>query len=99
MAAEYNSAVNPTPRRRSRGELHAAADEPEGTRFEELPETGRDRQSAVAAEPAWLADGPDPLDPEAGRDPATKAAQERHQAQIADSRRQEILGRDRKSVV
>ncbi len=32
-------------------------------------------------------------DPEAGKDPAAKAAQEKRQAEIADSRKREILGR------
>ncbi|HUG30353.1 MAG TPA: UvrD-helicase domain-containing protein [Candidatus Limnocylindria bacterium] len=82
--------MNPTPSRRGRDRADAAAPEPEGTRFEEVPETAPE---ALPSEPEWLSGAPDPLDPEAGRDPAAKAAQERHQAQIADSRRQEILGR------
>src|SRR4029450_11419530 len=36
---------------------------------------------------------PDMADPEAAKDPAVKAAQEKHQAEIADSRKREILGR------
>jgi DNA helicase-2/ATP-dependent DNA helicase PcrA len=82
--------VNPTPRRRTRGRVDEVAPEPEGTRFEEVFEVAPD---ALPAEPAWLADGPEPLDPEAGRDAKSKAEQARYQAEVADSRRQEILGR------
>jgi DNA helicase-2/ATP-dependent DNA helicase PcrA len=82
--------VNPTPRRRGRDRVEPAAQEPEGPRFEEVPEVPAE---ATLSEPDWLSGAPDQLDPEAGNDPAAKAAQERHQAQIADSRRQEILGR------
>ena len=82
--------MNPSPRRRPNQRAADPVPEPERPEFAEVPEVDA---AALPAEPAWLADGPDPLDPEAGRDPATKAAQERHQAQIADSRRQEILGR------
>ena len=67
-----------------------AAPEPEGTRFDELPEAAAD---AGPAEPAWLSDVPEAQDPDAWRDPAVRALQEKRQAEIADSRRQEILGR------
>ena len=88
--ADYNPGVNPTPRRRGRDRAEAAAQEPEGPRFDEVAEASPE---ALPSEPEWLSGAPDPIDPEAGRDPAAKAAQERHLAQIADSRRQEILGR------
>jgi DNA helicase-2/ATP-dependent DNA helicase PcrA len=81
--------VNPTPRRRGRARPDEAAPEPEGTRFEEVSEVAPE----ALAEPAWLSDGPDPMDPEAGGDPAAKAEQARYQAEVADSRRREILSR------
>ncbi len=63
----------------------------EGTQFAELP----DGPAAAPDEPAWLRDagGTDGPDPEAGRDPKVKAEQDRYQAEVADSRRREILGR------
>ena len=72
----------------------AASDEDapiEGTEFAQLPEAA----ATAPEEPEWLrqagtSDGPDP---EAGRDPKAKAEQERYQAEVADSRRREILGR------
>ncbi len=86
--------MNPTPRRRGRDRAVEAVPEPEGTQFEELAEAGVEM---APAEPGWLADGSTEgvagQDPEAWKDPAVKAQQERHQAEIADSRRQEILGR------
>jgi DNA helicase-2/ATP-dependent DNA helicase PcrA len=82
--------VNPTPRRRVRGRVDDAAPEPEGPRFDEVPEVPPE---ALRDEPAWLSGSPDPLDPEAGRDPKAQAEQARYQAEIADSRRREILGR------
>jgi DNA helicase II / ATP-dependent DNA helicase PcrA len=86
--------VTPTPRRRGRDRVDDAAPEPEGTRFEELPAPAEtEAAAALPAEPAWLSEAPDGEDPEAWKDPKVQAAQERHQAQIADSRRQEILGR------
>jgi DNA helicase II / ATP-dependent DNA helicase PcrA len=87
-------AVNPTPRRRGRDRPNEAAPEPEGTRFEELaPPAPGEAAAALPAEPAWLSDAPDDQDPEAWKDPALRAQQDRHQAEVADSRRREILGR------
>jgi DNA helicase-2/ATP-dependent DNA helicase PcrA len=87
--------VNPTPSRRSRGPLDEAAPEAEGTRFDELPPpVPGEAAAALPAEPDWLAQAPtDERDPEARLDPKAKAAQEKHQAEIADSRKREILGR------
>ena len=86
--------VNPTSRRRGRDRVDDAAQEPEGTRFEELPHAvPGDAAAALPDEPAWLTDAPLAEDPEAWKDPKARAAQEKHQAEIADSRRQEILGR------
>ena len=91
---DYNSAVNPTPRRRGRARLDEAVPEPEGTRFEELaPPTPGEVAAALPPEPDWLSEAPDAGDPEAWKDPALKAQQARHQAEVADSRRREILGR------
>ncbi|MEO8274500.1 MAG: UvrD-helicase domain-containing protein, partial [Chloroflexota bacterium] len=72
----------------------AASDEDapiEGTAFAELPES----TASAPEEPEWLrqAAAPDGPDPEAGRDPKAKAEQDRYQAEVADSRRREILGR------
>jgi len=86
--------VNPSPRRRGRDRSDAPAEEPEGTRFEEVAPTPGEAAAALPAEPDWLAEvPPDERDPEARLDPAAKAAQEKHQAEIVDSRRREILGR------
>ncbi len=76
-------------------ELDPNAAEPEGTRFEELPPPIEGEASAaLPAEPAWLSEAPtDERDPEARPDAAALAAQEKHQAEVADSRRREILGR------
>jgi DNA helicase-2/ATP-dependent DNA helicase PcrA len=86
--------VTPTPRRRGRVRVDDAAFEGEGTRFEEVaaPVPG-EAAAALPAEPTWLSEAPDLADPEAGKDPAAKAAQEKHQAEVADSRKREILGR------
>jgi DNA helicase II / ATP-dependent DNA helicase PcrA len=86
--------VTPTPRRRGRDRVADAAFEGEGTRFEEVaaPAPG-EAAAALPAEPTWLSEAPDMTDPEAATDPAAKAAQEKHQAEIADSRTREILGR------
>jgi DNA helicase-2/ATP-dependent DNA helicase PcrA len=86
--------VNPSPRRRGRDRLDEAAPEPEGTRFEELPPVPGEAATALPAEPDWLAEAPpDERDPEARPDAAARAAQDRYQAEIADSRKREILGR------
>jgi len=87
--------VSPNPRRSHPPAFDSAADEPEGTRFDELaPTAPGDAGAALPEEPAWLTDAPlDDRDPEARPDAATKARQEEHQRQVADSRRQEILGR------
>jgi DNA helicase II / ATP-dependent DNA helicase PcrA len=87
--------VNPTSRRSSRDRLEDAAQEPEGTRFEELPApTPGEATAALPAEPTWLSEAPDEAqDPEAWRDPAVRARQEKHQAELADSRQREILSR------
>jgi len=86
--------VSPTPRRRGREPLEEAAAEPEGTRFEELPPTPGEAAAALPAEPDWLGEAPpDERDPEARPDAGAKAAQERYQAEVVDSRRREILGR------
>jgi DNA helicase-2/ATP-dependent DNA helicase PcrA len=87
--------VSPTPRRQSSSRLDEAAPEAEGTRFEELqPVVPGEAAAALPQEPAWLSEAPlDERDPEARPDAAAKAAQEKYQADIADSRRQEILGR------
>ena len=86
--------MTPTPRRRGRDRLAEAAHEPDGTRFEELPATPGEAATALPAEPDWLAAAPvDERDPEVRLDAAAKAAQDRYQAEIADSRRREILGR------
>ena len=82
--------MSPTARRRERDRAVDVAPELEGTLFEELPEGAAE---APPAEPAWLSDVPDGQDPDAWRDPAARAIQDKHQAEIAESRRQEILGR------
>jgi DNA helicase-2/ATP-dependent DNA helicase PcrA len=86
--------VTPTdPSRRRK----AASDEdaPDaGTHFEELAPTPGEATAALPAEPDWLAEAPlDERDPEARADAAARAAQDKHQAEVADSRRREILGR------
>jgi len=74
--------------------MDEAAPEPEGTRFEELPPAPGEAAAALPSEPDWLTDAPlDERDPEARPDAAAKAAQEKHQAEVLDSRRREILGR------
>jgi hypothetical protein len=86
--------VTPTPRRRGRARVDDAAFEGEGTRFDEVPPTvPGEAEAALPAEPEWLSEAPDTQDPEAWKDPAVRAAQDKHQAEIADSRRREILGR------
>jgi DNA helicase-2/ATP-dependent DNA helicase PcrA len=86
--------VNPTPRRRGRARLDEAVPEPEGTRFEELPPTPGEAAAALPAEPDWLAEAPpDERDPEARADAKARAEQDKYQAELADSRRREILGR------
>ncbi len=86
--------MSPTPRRRGREPLDDAAAEPEGSRFEELPPTPGEAAAALPAEPAWLAEAPpDERDPEARADEAARAAQDRYQAEVVDSRRREILSR------
>ena len=86
--------MTPTPRRRGRDRVDDAAFEGEGTRFEEVaPPTPGEAAAALPAEPTWLSEAPDMADLEATRDPAAKAAQEKYQAEVADSRKREILGR------
>ena len=86
--------MTPTPRRRGRARVDDAAFEGEGTRFEEVaPPTPGEAAAALPAEPTWLSVAPEMADPEAWKDPAAKAAQEKRQAEIADSRKREILGR------
>ena len=88
--AEYNSEVSPTPRRRTRQPVAEAAPESEGTTFDVVADTAVD----VPEEPAWLRDGgADTRDPEARPSAAAVADAARHQAEVRDSRRQEILGR------
>src|SRR5438477_7959082 len=95
--AEYNSGVTPSPSRKRRDRLTDAVPEPEGTSFETLDEAV-DRPGPVAAalpeEPAWLRDElPELRDPERRETPEQTAEAARYQAEIRDSRRQEILGR------
>jgi DNA helicase II / ATP-dependent DNA helicase PcrA len=85
--------VTPTPRRRGRARVDDAAFEGEGTRFEEVAAPAPGEAAALPAEPTWLSEAPDMADPEAAKDPAAKAAQEKRQAEVADSRKREILGR------
>ncbi|HET7181606.1 MAG TPA: UvrD-helicase domain-containing protein, partial [Candidatus Limnocylindrales bacterium] len=87
--------MTPNPRKRGRGLFDDAADEPEGTRFDELqPVLPGEAAAALPEEPAWLSDAPlEDRDPEARPDAAAKARADEHQRQVADSRRQEILGR------
>ena len=64
--------------------------EAEGTTFDVVAEAA----SGVPEEPAWLRDGgPDVPDPEATPSAASLAEAARYQAEVRDSRRQEILGR------
>jgi DNA helicase-2/ATP-dependent DNA helicase PcrA len=78
--------VSPEPRRRRRTE---PAEEPDGTRFDALPEA-----AATAAEPDWLtvAAGSD-SDPTTPRDPAADAVAAAVRATRAAEREREILGR------
>ena len=92
-AADYNSAVTPTPRRRGRDRVDDAAPEREGTRFDEVAAAPGEAAAACPRSRLAVRRARTWPDPEAGRDPAAKAAQEKHQAEIADSRRREILGR------
>jgi ATP-dependent DNA helicase UvrD/PcrA len=86
--------VNPSPRRRGRDPVSELAAEPEGTRFEELATTPGEAAAALPTEPDWLAEAPpDERDPDARPDAAAKAAADKYQAEVADSRRREILGR------
>ena len=80
--------TDPSRRRKAASEEDAPT---EGTQFAELPEAA----ATPPDEPEWLRDAtaPDGPDPEAARDPKAKAEQERYQAEVADSRRREILGR------
>ncbi len=87
--------MTPTPRRRGRDRLDEAAFEGEGTRFEELaPPTPGEAAAALPAEPTWLSEAPRrwPIR-RRGRTRRRRRAQEKHQAEVADSRRREILGR------
>jgi DNA helicase-2/ATP-dependent DNA helicase PcrA len=86
--------VNPISRRRGPRRHDEAAPEPEGTHFEELPPAiPGEAAAALPDEPVWLSEAPAQEDPDAWRDPAAKGAQDKYQAEIADSRKQEILGR------
>jgi ATP-dependent DNA helicase UvrD/PcrA len=87
--------VTPTPRRRGRDRVDEAAFEGEGTRFDELtPPAPGEAAAALPAEPDWLSEAPsDERDPESRPNAAQRAAQEKYQAEVADSRRREILGR------
>ncbi|HET9852757.1 MAG TPA: UvrD-helicase domain-containing protein [Candidatus Limnocylindrales bacterium] len=90
--------MNPTPRRRGGSRVDdaasAALDEVEGTRFEELPPARGEAAAALPEEPAWLSEAPaDERDPEARASAADRAQQDRYQAEVAESRRREILGR------
>jgi len=83
--------VSPTNPSRRRQAAPDDAGPIEGARFEELVEA-----TAVAPEePEWLraAAAPESPDPEARLTPEARAAAERHRAEVADSRRREILGR------
>ncbi len=91
MGPEYNPGVSPTnPSRRRKA---APEDEAptEGTRFEGVAEAAE----AAPEEPEWLrtAAVPDGPDPEARLSAKERAAAERHRAEVADSRRREILSR------
>ena len=86
--------MNPSSRRRSREPSDEAAPEPNGRRFEELPPTPGEAAAALPAEPDWLAETPpDERDPEARADAKARAEQDKYQAEVADSRKREILGR------
>src|SRR5512132_2586829 len=94
MVGEYNPQVTPTdPSRRRKAASEADAPD-EGTRFEELPPTPGEAEAALPSEPDWLAATPlDERDPEARPDAAARAEADRYQAEVADSRRREILSR------
>ncbi|HEY8239241.1 MAG TPA: UvrD-helicase domain-containing protein, partial [Candidatus Limnocylindrales bacterium] len=86
--------MSPTPRRSARDRPVDAVEELEGTRFEELPPAvPGEAAAALPDEPIWLSDAPESQDPEAWRDPKVQALQAKRLAEIADSRRQEILSR------
>ncbi|HEX2627226.1 MAG TPA: UvrD-helicase domain-containing protein [Candidatus Limnocylindrales bacterium] len=88
--------MNSNARKRDRGLFDDDAEEPEGTRFDELqPVVAGEAGAALPQEPAWLSEAPsgDDRDPGARPDADAKARQDEYQRQVADSRRQEILGR------
>jgi len=89
--------VTPSPSRKRPDRLADAVAEPEGTSFETLDDRGDGAPGvagAVPDEPAWLRDAvPDARDPELRQTPEQAAAAARYQAEVRDSRRQEILGR------
>jgi DNA helicase-2/ATP-dependent DNA helicase PcrA len=80
--------TNPSRRRKAASDEDAPV---EGTAFADLADVA----AAAPEEPEWLrqAAAPDGPDPEGGRDARTRAEAARYQAEVADSRRREILGR------
>ena len=86
--------MSPSPRRRTRDRVADAVPEADGTQFEALDEPGAAAVAAVPEEPAWLRDEiPDVRDPEVRQTPEQAATAARYQAEVRESRRQEILGR------
>jgi len=86
--------VTPSPSRKRREPLADAIPEPEGTQFEALDEAPSNGTAAIPEEPAWMRDDrPADRDPELRQTPEQAAEAARYQAEIRDSRRQEILGR------
>ncbi|HEX8026062.1 MAG TPA: UvrD-helicase domain-containing protein, partial [Candidatus Limnocylindrales bacterium] len=86
--------MTPSPSRKRREPVANAGPEPEGTLFEAFADGGDGAAAAVPEEPAWLREAAsDARDPEQRQTPEQAAAAARYQAEIRDSRRQEILGR------
>jgi len=86
--------VTPSPSRKRREPLADAIPEPEGTQFEALDEVPSNGPAAIPEEPAWMRDDrPADRDPELRQTAEQAAEAARYQAEIRDSRRQEILGR------
>ncbi|HLX33978.1 MAG TPA: UvrD-helicase domain-containing protein [Candidatus Limnocylindrales bacterium] len=86
--------MNPSPSRKRGERLEDAVPEADGTRFESLGDATGHGPVAVPKEPAWLHEAaPEQRDPEARQTPEQAAAAARHQADVRDSRRHEILSR------
>jgi len=89
--------VTSSPSRKRRDRLADAVPEVEGTTFDTLDEPADGIAGSATAppeEPAWLRDElPELRDPEIRQSPEQAAAAARYQAEVRDSRRQEILGR------